>query len=71
MKRALIRGGKQRVYFWPAMPPEAPHPAYHAFDITTGERHVTPTLKQAIEWCDRAKCPLLAALPFDQEVTTS
>lgn len=70
MKRALIRGGKQRVYFWPAMPPEAPRPAYHCFDTTTGERFITPTHQQAIQWCDRAKCPLLAPLPFDQEVTT-
>lgn len=64
--RTLMRGGSQRIYYWPAIPPEAPVPAYHAFDTTTGQRSIHPTLQQASEWCDRNRCPLLAALPFHE-----
>lgn len=64
-KRRLMRGGPKRIYHWPAIPPEAPVPAYHAFDTTTHERGVFPTLRAATEWLDQ--CPLLRALPFDQE----
>ena len=65
MKRMLIRGGPKRVYKWPAMPPEAPVPAFHAHDTTTNESARFPTLAAAVEWLDR--CPLLRALPLDQE----
>lgn len=65
IRRTLVRGGSKRIYRWPACPPEAPHPAYHAHDLTTGESARFPTLASANEWLDQ--CPLMRALPFEEE----
>lgn len=65
MKRSLIRSGPRRIYHWPAMPPEAPHPSFIAIDSTTQEHSIHPTLAAATEWLDQ--CPINRALPFHQE----
>lgn len=63
--RTLIRAGDGvRIYQWDAMPPEMPVPCYSVHTTTPGEYGTFPTLKQAIEWADRNKCPLLQAIPF-------
>lgn len=55
-KRVLLRTGTLRLYFWPAIPPEAPHHSYHCFDASTGERAVFPNQRQAEAWLDT--CPI-------------
>ena len=67
MKRALIRSGPTRIYHWPA-DYEGYAPA--AYSVHTPNPSVYahfPTLKQAVEWADRDKCPLLQAIPFQEE----
>lgn len=63
--KTLIRGGIPKIVHWQPMPPEAP---CHDYVVHTGHGlHHFPTLKQAVEFADRDRCPLLAALPFSQE----
>jgi hypothetical protein len=66
--RSLIRSGPVKIVRWEPMPPEAPHVAYHVIDTTDPRNsRAFPTHQQAVAFADKAKCPLLAPLPFDKE----
>ena len=67
MIRQLIRSGPTRIYFWPA-DYEGYAPAADSVHTPTPSVYAHfPTLKQATEWADRDKGPLMQAIPFQEE----
>lgn len=67
-QRTLVRRQDgTSIWHWPAMPPECPVESYSVSTTDPSIYGTFPTLKQAVEWADRSRCPFLVALPFSQE----